>query len=351
MKLRNWSGALHKWLGLILAGWLLLMAVTGSVLLFKVPLLKWQYAQLQLPQPVTPPQSASLLDALPSPLSEGFAYLPTADRPWLEVVTSDKTHWYFNADGPVLTREPHGDLISWLVELHHHLALGDTGKKLLGLLGLASLALIVTGLIRWWPRHQISRRHLAVRWHRPWSKRGLQTLWQLHRSTGVLIWLPITLSLTTGSAIMYAKPVNQTLNRLLPFAGSATPTPDNTPAPALDWQSRFARAQELMPGADIRLVYLDKSRMRLKHPDEWHPNGRNYLAFDAQNGELLELRDVRTTVLGNRLSHTIYPMHVAAIGGAPMLVMVLLAGLALILLPLTGILYFINRKKTGALPH
>lgn len=330
----------HRWLGLTLSLWLIVMAVTGSVLLYKNELLSWQYPQLQLEQPLTHDQVAPVVDQF----DNGYALMPTQGRPWLEVVNSDNTHFYYNAEGTRVLQRPHlSDAISWMVELHHHLLLDELGEDLLGIIGLLSLVLITTGLIRWWPKHARFRRALSVRFFNPFSKRGSQTLWQLHRLVGVALFLPVALSLVTGTAIMYAGPVKSALITLLPDSSAEQPT-TSLSAQATTWSERLTLAEQALPGADPRLLYLQKPRIRAKHADEWHPNGRNYVSF-SDSGQVTQVIDERRTPLGNRLSNMIYPTHAGSIGGALYTFVVLLAGIGLMVLPLTGLWFYSKRSQ------
>lgn len=344
LRLKRLNQLTHTWLGLLLSLWLLLMAVTGTTLYYKPALLKLTYPVLDLASPLSRAQAARQLDNLTSPLTEGYAYMPTDSAPWLEVVDQGKTRWYFGASGLLLKREPHSDLIDIFVSLHHDLMLGDTGKDLLGIFGLASLLLVMTGLIRWWPRHGFCRRHFSIHWFSLKTRKGLQTLSELHKVSAALMAIPIIVILATGAAIMYSQPVRTALVSLLPASGTQPAIPSPAPS-ATDWQSRFKVAEAVLEDASPRLIYLSGDRMRLKFDDEWHPNGRSYLGFAPKSGELTELESVRQTARGNQLSHTIYPLHVAAVGGAFYLIISTLAGLTLIMLPVTGIAYYLKRRS------
>jgi len=327
----------HRWLGLTLSLWLLLMAVSGSILLYKNEFLSWQYPQLQLPQPLTQAEVALIADNHHT----GYALMPTSDRPWLEIVDSESTHYYYDATGTLLLERPYlVDLTSWLVELHHHLLLDEFGKNILGILGLASLALIVTGLIRWWPRRGFSLRALSVRFYNPFSRRGMQTLWQSHRFIGVVLFVPVFIGLSTGTAIMYSAQVKSLLLTALPF--QQTSSQQIIDASATNWQQCFNIAKQVLPTTDARLLYLEEPRIRLKHGNEWHPNGRNYVGFNS-DGQLDEVTNTRHTPLGNQVSNTIYPLHVAAMGGWFYQLVILLSGVALILLPISGIWFYAKR--------
>ncbi len=335
---------IHTWLGIVLSLWVLLMAITGTTLYYKPQLLKLSYPALNLATPLSLSQAATQLDNLTPPLTDGYAYMPTAETPWLEVVDANDTHWYFGEDGVLLGRPHNGDVIAVMVSLHHNLMLGETGKKVTGIFGIASLVLIITGLIRWWPKHRLSRRHFSIHWFRLSSRKGLQTLGELHKVSATLLFVPLTVLLLTGTAIIYSQSVKSVLISIFPQQGVQPTIPPSLPN-AVDWQARFDVAQTLFAEATPRLIYLSQDRIRLKHEQEWHPNGRNYLTFSGANGEVSEFQDVRQTSQGNQLSHTIYPLHVAAIGGLAYLIICTLAGLTLVLLPVTGIGYWLKRQR------
>ncbi|MDN7125620.1 PepSY-associated TM helix domain-containing protein [Pseudidiomarina terrestris] len=341
---RHGFGRVHKWLGLTLSLWVVLVSLTGTLLLYKTELLQLQYPELRLAEVPSTADAARVFDRFQA----GYAYLPRADKPWIEVVDAEGVTHYFDAAGSAVLARPHlGDWISWFVEFHHHLLLDELGKDLMGIFGLLSLLLVIAGMVRWWPRNW-SWRVFSVRWHGPRSRQFRATLWQLHRTSGVLALVPVAVLLLTGTAIMYAATVNSTLTAMFPQT-QTRPTAELPTASATNWQQRFAIAERFWPDQKPRLVYLQANaegayRMRLKYSDEWHPNGRSYLTFAAQ-GPLISADDVRNKALGFQLSQLIYPLHVAAVGGIIWLLVTLLGGLVLMLLPVTGVWFWVKRRQ------
>lgn len=329
---------LHRWLGLFFGLWLVLVALTGTLLLYKVELLQWSYPQLKLQQIPTQATAAEVFDRY----QEGYAYLPRDANPWLEIVMPSGVRHYYNDQGEHILARPYlGDWISVMVEFHHHVLLHDLGKDLLGYLGIAGLILLITGLIRWWPRHW-SRRLLSVRWVWPWQRGFAATLFQLHKVVGSLLFLPLLVGILTGTAIMYAAAVSSGLTALWPSQQQQPITADQwrTVAAAHSWQQRFERAQQLLPEHQPRLVSLSNLSMRLTFPGEWHPNGRSHVQFDANTGAVTSVYDLRYDSRGYQVSQLIFPVHIAAVGGLGWFIVVLMGGLALVLLPLTGIYFW-----------
>ncbi|MFC0446056.1 PepSY-associated TM helix domain-containing protein [Pseudidiomarina halophila] len=341
---RHWCGRVHKWLGLTLSLWVVLVSLTGTILLYKTELLQLQYPQLRLNEIPSTAEAAQIFDRF----NAGYAYLPRADKPWVEVVDGEGTTHYFDGAGTeLLVRPLLDDWISWFVEFHHHLLLHDFGKDLMGIFGLLSLLLVIAGVVRWWPRNW-SWRVFSVRWHGVRSRQFRATLWQLHRSIGILTIVPVLALLITGTAIMYAAAVNSGLDQLLPYK-TVQPQPQLPEQNADNWQQRFVIAEQFWPAQRPRLVYLQPNadgayRLRLQHSDEWHPNGRSYLTF-AGNGPLIQADDVRNKSLGYQLSQMIYPLHVAAVGGLVWLILLVIGGVVLVLLPVTGVWFWYKRRE------
>ncbi|RUO59952.1 PepSY domain-containing protein [Pseudidiomarina marina] len=333
---------LHRWLGLFFGIWLVLVALTGTLLLYKVELLQWRYPQLQLEQLPTEQTAAGVFDRY----NEGYAYMPREANPWLEIVMPSGARHYYNANGEQILERPYlSDLVGFMVEFHHHLLLKDLGKDLLGYMGIAGLILLTTGIIRWWPRHW-SRRLLAIRWVWPWHRSFAATLFQLHKVIGSVLFVPVLIGMLTGTAIMYAAAVSAGLTALAPEQQPQPITAEEWQqvAPAHNWQERFERAHQLLPDHQPQLVSLSNLSLRMTFPGEWHPNGRSHVQFDAGTGAVTSVYDLRYDSKGYQVSQMIFPVHVAAVGGLAWFIVVLLGGLALIILPVSGIYFWCWRQ-------
>ena len=152
---RFWHRLLGFWLGIVL----LLVCLTGSILLFKNPLLQWLYPQLNLTLVDDPQLQGLVLDRLDQ-TQYGFVRLPHAERPWLELSRLDSTLEYWSVplsstDTPdlLLSRAPFSDVLDWCYQLHLYLFVKHWKHQLPGMVGLAALLLLATGLKTQWPRN------------------------------------------------------------------------------------------------------------------------------------------------------------------------------------------------------
>ncbi|GAA4356074.1 hypothetical protein GCM10023151_03670 [Kangiella marina] len=326
-------------------------------MLYKNELLEIQYTQLQN-QPTASQQQA--LDVLTSDAvndKAAYSFIPTDLHPWIETIDDNGARHYFSHSGDLLlSRERYGDWISWFLEFHHHLLLNDFGEELQGIFGLLTLLIFITGIIKWWPKGKWGKRVIAVTLSKPKSKKWGQTLWQSHRTLGVILCLPMMLLVLTGVGMIYYQVFNTGLNALFPQQKSTSTDyqpiieRQNTAARDLDgtMETRIRELNKVMPEVRPVMVYHNSDRLRLKQPEEWHPNGRSYVTFYPNSSRIAEITDYRNETLGTQLSQMIYPLHIAYVGGTTYFSLAVVSGLALIWITVSGVWFWLwckNKKK------
>lgn len=343
----------------MLSLWLFLVSLTGTILLYKNNLLELQYPQLEQTVRANQQQAIRVLQSGSLAEQERYAFVPTELHPWVETIDDGGGRSYYSTEGDLLLhRAQYGDWISWFIEFHHHLLLDDFGKDLQGILALLTLLVMVTGLIKWWPKGRFKKRDIAITLSAPTQKRWGQTLWQSHRSLGVVLFLPMLLLMLTGAGMIYSSSFRAGLNFLFPQAPETiinyqsqieeqNKRAEQLPA---DWLTRVNEMQRLLPDVQTIMLYLDSDRLRLKQPEEWHPNGRSYARFVAGTSKISEIVDYRNQTLGIKLSQKIYPLHIGEVGGWAYFSLVVISGLSLIWICLSGIWFWVwcrNKKKHG----
>jgi uncharacterized iron-regulated membrane protein len=178
---------------------------------------------------------------------------------------------------------------------------------------------------------------------------------RLHRDLGMLAALLVLLFAMTGAGVVFYDVSRSFLNALL-SPGAVAPTAPAvtaaTPVPPPDART-IARASARLPGGQLMswsppvqgsAVHLFRFRM----PGEPHPFGRSTVHVDGRNGALLQVRDATQAARGERALHWLYPLHTARVGGWPYRAGVLLGGLALAILCLSGLLGFVRSFKARA---
>jgi len=79
-------------------------------------------------------------------------------------------------------------------------------------------------------------------------------------------------------------------------------------------------------------------KVRKKFPNEPHPNGISTIYLDQYSGEILQADSVNSASIANRILNSLYPLHIGSYGGIYLRLAHALAGLAAIILFMTGVL-------------
>jgi len=351
--MRTALSLIHRWLGGLVGLGLALLGLSGAILLWK----PWWVGVAQVPRAATGPDMLAMVRAAEA-LGATHITLPSADFGVATAGLPDGAGAYLAHDGRVLARwasvwdRPE----TLLFDFHHHLLMGHSGEIISGWLGLAATLFVLTGLILWWPtRRTFQWRALPARLTRP-------AIIRHHRDIGVVLALPILLSVITG-ALMVLKPLaDAVLAPLSPAAAVAAwqappPVPASSSTP--DWPLLLAQAQRRIPDGDARIIVWPKApggsvQIRFRRPAEWHPNGRTTLWL-AGDGRVLMVRDAPAAPLALRAQNALYPLHAARLAGSglavPLRILLTLSGLGLALLGSFTIVTFWNRRFTQPQPR
>ncbi|SEH64235.1 Uncharacterized iron-regulated membrane protein [Rheinheimera pacifica] len=344
------ASRLHRYLSWALGIWLVLLSVSGAVLLYKNPLLRWQYPQLQHIQPVANISHwGPLLNQLQQDAQFRYVKFPAADALWLEAVTFDNQRHYYNQQHQLLlTRDVHGDWLDWLYDFHLHLLSGESGHTANGVIGLLSMLLLLSGLWQWWPR-RFNRRLFNL----PKPDSSLRSLRQYHSVLALLLLPLLLLTSATGAMMVFSTQTQTVLHTLIPpSAPPAQPLRSIAPVPlnATNWTAALQSAQQHWPVQALRLVSLrqkdsDPISFRAKAADEWHPNGRGVLQINPSDNSVLFALPAAELALADRLRNSFYPLHLAAVGGTLYQLALLCTGVFSLVLLLLGLLFSWRRLK------
>jgi len=250
---------------------------------------------------------------------------------------------YLASDGRVVARwSRNARLEDWIFDLHRHLLAGESGKLIVGVVGLATLALAITGVAAFWPARRAFRRGVRVAIGS--ASRG--ELVRAHRNLGAVVALPIALQALTGVGLAFPDGARSLIARFAPTSPRGTP-PSAPSASAIDWRRAIANAAALAPGAELRGVTWPSperpAAVRLRQPTEWHPNGRTVATLDPSGGAIVSFTDATRLGGGDRLLNALYPVHAARVGRPLLDLAALGAGLGLVVLGLSGALAFARR--------
>lgn len=245
--------AVHRWLALVVAPFLLLQAATGAALLWRDEI----EALIEAPRataPVGDAQAEAPLSALAQaarsaspgwrlarinfPATDDGTVFAQLDRPGgavrhvrldpgNAVVLSSGSLWHYPLEAAL--------------QLHYRLAGGAWGMTVVCLLG-ASLALIaLTGLWHWWP----GRRRIAQALRIPARTPDRLKLRMWHRTVGAVLAGALLVIAVTGSLTVYPD---------IAFAPAAAAPPPLPPADPARTDAALAAATARYPDAQVRDV-------------------------------------------------------------------------------------------------
>ncbi|MDH4870850.1 PepSY domain-containing protein [Pseudomonas sp. BN515] len=193
----------HFYAGLFVIPFMIMLAVTGSIYLFKPQLDNLLYSDLMLVRPAGQALSADQqLDKVRQayPQAAVSQYLPPVDAEHSAqfVVSLDgrKTNLFLDPySGQVLgTQDAENNLQAISRSLHGTLLIGTVGDRLIELAAGWAIVLVVSGVYLWWPRGQGMR---GVFWPRL-ANRGRLFWRDLHAVTGFWGSLVLLFMLLTG---------------------------------------------------------------------------------------------------------------------------------------------------------
>ncbi len=344
---------LHRWVALSV-GWLLVLsAFLGSLLTVAKPLDEWARQDLFRQADATPGRADSLAQAkarLEREFGPGTAYTfrpprRPGDTLWVFVRGKWEGVVYFAATGQEVGRRGEAEgLYHFLFELHSSILLGDAGKAVLTIASGTYLILLVTGLAVWWPRRWPPSFRIQ------WRAGALRTTMDLHNVAGAVLGLVIAVSVASG-AYMAWPPLRTWVTSATGQTPVAAPkvsaTSTGSAVASLDEMVRRAKRQ--FPEGVVGYIHVPAAasqavRIRLKLPDDPHPNGLTSVWLHPATAEILKIARWSELDPGNKAVAVVYPLHTGTLGGPLHEVLVGITGLALSILGATGLLLWWKRR-------
>ncbi len=384
--------AVHRYVGLAIAVFLLVAGMTGSVLVFYHELDAALNPHLFA---ITPPSADTpMLD--PCTLRDRLqAKAPgqAVDSVVLERTPGHSVHVWMSLDGGparecfvdpytgrILGSRAWGDLSEGLVNLmpflyrlHYQLALDEVGTLLFGIVALLWTIDCFVGLVLTFPPSRPASaasdgRSWLARWRPAWVVRAgslFGAIFTVHRAAG--LWLWVLLLVFAWSAVGFnLRPV------FTPVMGAVLTTTDVWAAlpsldpprqtPRLGWQQSLTVARQVMAAEAERRQFTIASEGALTYApgqglyrydvyssldlgDRW-PATRIW--FDGDSGALHAFDAPTGVASGNTVTAWLFALHMGTVGGLAYRLLVVVVGLVVATLSLTGVLiWWRKRRRTG----
>lgn len=353
MKLRPALLLVHRWVGIVSAVFIIILAVTGCVLIFENSIDRALHSDTAYVTPGAKPLPTDVIVARVAAAFPGtnVTRVGFADNPsfaWSTSLSNKLTAFVDPYTGRVLGARNTQQGFTYSVHmLHTRYLAGATGELFVGWLTVITLLISISGLYLWWPRKIV-----AVGRYSSWRR----TNFDLHNALG--LWasaLMIVISLT-GLIIAFEKTTDAWILKL----GAATPskpaTLKSTPTAGvarIPIDEAVAIAKATLPGVFVSGVNVpakpgDIYAAFAKFPEDRTPAGRSHVFIDQFSGKVLAVDNTRTAPIGTRILNMKRALHTGDIYGATSQTLYFLGSLALAGQVVTGVLVWWKPKRKPA---
>jgi uncharacterized iron-regulated membrane protein len=338
----------HRWLALAVSVFILVVAVTGSALVFEGAMDRGLHPALWRVSPTGQKVSLDTLLAharvvAPKPIT-GITLSPADDRAY--VVQSGALQIFVDpySGGIVGKRtidEWNKTLPRRLHVLHVSLMASKAGGEIVGIATVAALLLVVTGIIIWW-REKLWR----VRWSASWKR----IVFDLHHSLGVFAAL-VLLVITTSGLFIHYESLNSLMARLDRFPPPEVPrqAAGSRTGGQISVDSLYRTALAALPGARVMFLTLPPKADQpfvaaMRFPEDHTPGGRSRVLVDRHSGAVLLATSTRRAEIGTRLGNSIRSIHTGDLFGKPTEAIWLAAAIILATQAVTGCVMWWNGR-------
>ncbi|WP_020209578.1 PepSY-associated TM helix domain-containing protein [Gilvimarinus chinensis] len=380
---------LHRYVGLAIALFLVIAALTGSLLAFMPELERASAPHLYAPKNTKPQlniaEYAHAAVQLDDRLAVKGVSLAERDRVIVTVVSKSDTYLpnfteviLHPADGRVLgTRTPGvlaegwHNLMPFIYELHYTLLLGDAGWWFLGIVALVWTIDCFTGLIITFPR-RAKKRSVSKDYFKTWTKAwkiktgrsAARFNFDLHRALSLWLWLALLIFAWSSVYMnLWNSVYLHTTRSVMEFHPPWFHLADREPGPRLaplGWQQAEQHAN-----AAIETLAQQHSLTLQGANALDYIRGYNAYRYRVQSDRDLSRFQVRTEVYidastgapifsylptgeyaGNTVSTWLHTIHRASLWGMPFKIFVALLGLLITVVSVSGVLIWCKKRST-----
>jgi uncharacterized iron-regulated membrane protein len=234
-----------------------------------------------------------------------------------------------------------GGFFRTLTLIHTSLLAGDTGEWLIALSGVLLVSNVALGLKLAWPRAGMWRRALTLQS----SSNEAARIYGFHRTVGLWVAVPLLIVFVAGVALRFDDNIESALGVALAPPASAPAGVGTTPAQALD----IALAR--FPGSTLTALSMPTSdgawyRVRVHAPGEVaRMYGTTTVFVSAANGQVLREYPAREASFARAFYDTLYPLHTGELGGLTGRLFLLILGISLLVMGVYGIRLWLTRRK------
>lgn len=352
----------HLWAGVLFSVYMVLIAVSGSVLVYKDELTRWTLPRdlhaYEAGQVASPETAMARFTAAEPGGSVSNLQVPTPVLPAFLLEGKDGRGQAGRWIGDPVTGElwpAPRTWIDWMYDLHNDLLLPPAWGMQVNAVGAAVLLLLAgTGLLVWWSGVRSWMRGLRINLRANWRRMN----YDLHSMIGfwtlaIVVWWGIS-----GVYFGFYKQVAAVVELVSPLRGMRAPEPASLPAvslPAVSLQARASLAQVIGAAQAVspqgRLWSVSDPSLR---------TGESYVLLDRgapgdfSHRDIVRVRTADARVIsvwhygvrhsaGDWFLWSMHPLHFGTVWGPVVKLVWFVLGLSLAVLTVTGLLMYWNR--------
>jgi uncharacterized iron-regulated membrane protein len=360
-------GWLHLWLGISSGLVVLIVALSGSLLVFEDELehlFQPYFYYVQVPAQATGISTDILAgkvqERYPDFKSNYIIVEPEANRTVLFSVRKGKGG-KGNGKIVLIAVNPYsgqiikavdekGRFFAVVLRLHRYLCMGETGKIITGISCSIFTILIITGLVLWWPKRNNRKQRFRVKWNASFKRLN----WDLHAIFGFYINIFVLMISLTGLVWSY-----KWINNLVFYAldGNIKSTKVKAPESLAVKGSNIQYLDKILNTTNEKLTHSGTIMIRFAENDSTAltvskvnttasiSNVVDFLYFQKGTAALIQERPYAKESKGMKARRLFYPIHTGSIYGWPTKILALICALVAASLPVTGVLIWLGRKK------
>lgn len=366
----------HFYAGLFCIPFVLLLALSGAVYLFKPYYEHWaerDYRNLAINGDLQLPNAQIAAAVAAVPASKFLTYrLPEAPTDAVQISVQAEQTWlvYVNPYSLAVMAKVEKDktFMQWVKHLHGELLLGNLGTILVELAACWAIVLVLTGVYLWWPR---ATNNLAGVIYPRWRE-GSRKFWRdLHAVTGIWISILVLFLLVSGLpwALVWGSALKEIRASVAGTGVSRTASAQMLPENKMDWtlnsheEHMQARAGAVTAVNLTPAMVAQAQKLSLEFPVELSENHGDGWKVSSQTQNRVAREDVWLSAQGaieKRKSFAQKPLVDRAIGigiaahegqlfGGLNLLLGLVAALGLMVLAVSGLVLWWKRKPSDSL--
>lgn len=352
----------HSWAGVLFAVLVFIVCASGAIAVFSSELDHWSNPALRTPAGARISVDidrafASFAAVRPIPVGDDTSIgLPRELRNSYEIFArktdEPQARLYVDATSGAVHEARQSYLFWYLRHLHVRLMSPEYGRLFVGIIGIAMLLSVATGVLI---HKHLLRDLFRMRWKVGRGGRALMS--ELHKWVGVwglLFHLTISLTGTWLALESYISPVIRAgLSAPEEPAAQADTSPSSvTAASMLPLAPLLERAKRDLAGLEPTYIGVEKWGTRAATvtvagnlPGALIQESVAHVQFSAVSGDLEVIDDPRTQGFWAQLRAALEPLHYGYYGGFWLKVLYLLSGFTPALLSLTGALIWFDRRS------